>query len=365
MIGSLRSTLRRRRAALLAAASLFIASLATPLTSKEFEQQRVFTAEEQEIRRELREVFDRMGARAHVLPGTRLYLSDPFRSKYYNVNSLGLRGPEVQPKKKNGFNVMVMGASTVFGETTKADNQTIPALLERRLKESHPDRAVTVYNVGVPGYEFQREIDLAKRMWSILEPDLIIFYTGGNNVHVGYAQGYARIRPFTRADETTLLAKKSENYYVFYRMLRQIAVLAKPFGGADPRQIEANLADLVRGFAADAVSIDRYFQNKKIPVVFVFQPVLATKRHKTDIEVEIVRSNDRPGLDGFYRSFIREFKASKGVERLDVHDFTDAFDGLDEGIFYDTIHVNLAGNVIIADRLCELIEKKSFATNRK
>ncbi len=346
---------------------LCIVFVSSRLSAEDSFAQRVFTPEEQEVRRELKKVFDEMGARAHVLPGTRLYLSDPFRSKYYNVNSLGLRGPEIGPKKKNGFSVMVMGASTVFGDTTKADDQTIPALLENRLKERYPGRAITVHNLGVPGFEFQREIDLAKMFWERIAPDLVIFYTGGNNVHIGYERGYAQIRPFTREDETTLLAKKKENYYVFYRMLRQIAVqIRDPDGPADPKKrLAANRANLVRGFLDDASAIDRFFRAKKIPVLFVFQPVLVTKRHKTPIETETVRANGRPGLDDFYRNMIRDLRAEKGARNLDIQDFTDAFDGSDDGIYYDPIHVNLAGNRIIADRLFALIEEKRFLAAKK
>ena len=69
----------------------------------------------------------------------------------FETNSLGLRGPEpTQEASAAGLRVIVLGDDTVLG-ATHADDQTIPALLQRYLEESTAQK-VEVINAGVPGY---------------------------------------------------------------------------------------------------------------------------------------------------------------------------------------------------------------------
>ncbi len=357
---------------LLFAAAAFAADGAAiePLVSPEPLPNDIFTPEEVRIKKALQKEFDAMKARAFILRGTRLYLYEPHHSRYYNINSLGLRGGEPAPKKKNGFNIMVMGGSTVFGDWTKADDQTIPALLEKHLRSRHSGRDVAVYNLGVVGYEFQREIDLAKKFAERLEPDLVIFYHGGNNAFFAYSSGYFPVRVFTEEDETELVKKIGSDT----RLFRQLRMLRKRIYGESwerrsvpDAQKEANLSSFVRGYLGDAVEIDRYFRERGVPAIFVLQPILATRAGRTSREEEIARSSDkqRPGLADFYRDFYSGLMASKEAENLHIRDFSDAFNGHRGELYFDPIHVNLAGNRIIAEKLFELIEREGLMPPKK
>ncbi len=92
-----------------------------------------FTPEEIAIQREIMSVMNNVDGVAYIVSGTLLYLYKPLNSQYINFNSLGFRGSEVTPKGKNGFNIMVMGGSTVVGHS-QADHQTIPAYVEECLR---------------------------------------------------------------------------------------------------------------------------------------------------------------------------------------------------------------------------------------
>lgn len=329
-----------------------------------------FTPEEMAIKRALQKEFNAMKARAYIVRGTRLYLHEPHRSKYYNVNSLGLRGGEVEPKRKNGFNIMLLGGSTVFGDWTKADDQTIPALLQARLQGRYPGRAVTVYNLGVVGYEFQREIDLAKRYWKRLKPDLVLFYHGGNNAFLAYSSGYFPVRAFNKEDETILVKKIGSGVRLFeqLRMLRK-----RLYGEAWERRSvtedekRENLGSFVRGYREDAAAIARFFREEGVPVLFVLQPVLATRAGRTVREEGIAQSSERQRSDfaDFYRSFWDALEASREADGLEIHNFMDAFDEYEGELYFDPIHVNLAGNRIIADKLFGLIEEKGLIAEKK
>lgn len=325
----------------------------------------VFTDEEKKIQSALRKEFDNMGPKGHILRGTRLYLYYPYRSKYYNVNALGFRGGEVEPKKKNGFNVMVLGASTVFGDTTKADHQTIPALLERMLRERHPERTVNVYNLGIPGYEFQREVDLAKFLWKRLEPDLVIFYNGGNNLFVAYWSGYPSIRVFEEEDET-LMAKEIRGVTNLHRQLQRFRSAVRRRMPVTEERLRENRDSFVRGYLGDAVGIDRFFREKGVPVMFVLQPVLSSRQNKTEREGRIrhFAANAGPVVTEFYREAIKEMKASKDSSGLMLYDLSDAFDRHEGEIYFDEIHVNVEGNRIVAGRLFDLIEEQRILAGK-
>jgi lysophospholipase L1-like esterase len=64
------------------------------------------------------------------------------------LNSLGLRGPELGPRRADEIRVLVLGDSHVFGLGVKAE-ETLPAVLERQLRNAL-DVPVTCGNAGIP-----------------------------------------------------------------------------------------------------------------------------------------------------------------------------------------------------------------------
>lgn len=93
------------------------------------------------------------------------------RSVWLDVNSLGFRGPELDPQKFRP-RLLLLGDSVMFG----------PGLLER---ETIPGRlrglipAAEVINAAVPGLGTKEEVDLLDETWSEVRPDVVVlgFYT--------------------------------------------------------------------------------------------------------------------------------------------------------------------------------------------
>lgn len=98
------------------------------------------------------------------------------------TNSLGFRSPEVAvPKPAGTFRIVCVGGSTTFEVYADANEDTWPALLERRLKTRHP--RVEVVNAGVAG--FTLEHILHPGHWekvARLEPDLVHHFHATNDV---------------------------------------------------------------------------------------------------------------------------------------------------------------------------------------
>src|SRR4051794_370856 len=73
------------------------------------------------------------------------------------INSLGLRGPEISATKADGVvRVVVIGDSYTFGLGVD-ETESLPARLEARLNRDGTKR-VEVLNLGTPGYNSDQEL---------------------------------------------------------------------------------------------------------------------------------------------------------------------------------------------------------------
>ncbi|MGH7135668.1 MAG: SGNH/GDSL hydrolase family protein [Pirellulales bacterium] len=111
-----------------------------------------------------------------LTPGFRL------RSAVYemSINSLGLRGPEIDFHKPKGVRrIAVVGESSAFGYLV-SDGQEAARLLERKLRAR--GRSVEVVNGGVPGYNLFQSIVRYDEVLAPLEPDVVIAYLGWNDL---------------------------------------------------------------------------------------------------------------------------------------------------------------------------------------
>lgn len=87
------------------------------------------------------------------------------------INSLGLRGPEVLPKKPGDFRVLVLGDSFPFGIGVEAAETYVARLAE--LAPKNGPRVVTL-NGGVPGYGVPDALTFLEEYGLALEPDLVL-----------------------------------------------------------------------------------------------------------------------------------------------------------------------------------------------
>lgn len=310
--------------------------------------------------------FGRIGPKAYIMKGTLLYLYYPRRSKYLNINSLGFRGDRVKPKAKRAFHIAVLGGSTVFG-VRQADFQTIPHFLQDILRKKFTKRKVNVYNLGIEGYTIQREAALAERLAGSVKPDLVIFYHGWNDMSMAYHINYGDISPFDEEDETFFAKRQLEAPVqhaitgaagrVWNRMSGRKWWASPPGSNLDERK-----ALFLRGYLKTLRAALEVFQQKSIPVLFVIQPSLATRKNKTLREQGLSDSIDRryPGNMGFVSQCVAELRKSDAFREGVLLDVSDAFDGYDGEIYRDDVHVNEMGNKIAAERLAGIVQSGGY-----
>ncbi len=86
------------------------------------------------------------------------------------INALGLRGPELGPKREGELRLLALGDSLVYGQGV-ADDQTLPAHLERELGAPW-----TVVNAGHRAYDTAQEIGLLEELGEELAPDVVVLF---------------------------------------------------------------------------------------------------------------------------------------------------------------------------------------------
>jgi lysophospholipase L1-like esterase len=95
------------------------------------------------------------------------------------INSDGLRGPELGPKRPDDYRVLVLGDSVVAGfEVPYAE--TFTALMEERLQR-RLGVPVRVVNAGVRGYGTDQELLYYSERGRALEPDLVLLVFSTND----------------------------------------------------------------------------------------------------------------------------------------------------------------------------------------
>lgn len=100
------------------------------------------------------------------------------------INSRGFRTEEfAEVKPPELFRVICLGGSTtVIGRTNQ---ETYPALLEKKLRQNYPDLNLEVLNLGVSKYGTREVIAFAPRLLRY-RPDLAIKYNGANDLWWDY-----------------------------------------------------------------------------------------------------------------------------------------------------------------------------------
>jgi lysophospholipase L1-like esterase len=112
------------------------------------------------------------------------------------INSLGLRGPELAPRQPGELRVLFLGDSVVAGFEV-AQSETFTALLEAELRRRLP-QPLTVVNAGVRGYGTDQSLLWYRERGLALAPDLVVLVFSANDFDDNVTLHRPR-RPFGKA----------------------------------------------------------------------------------------------------------------------------------------------------------------------
>ena len=175
-------------------------SFGDTLNNIEYYASLAFSEDELKTAIKAREDLASIGRRVFGIPGTVIYRYKKVRTESFNFNSFGFRGEEPQKKEKNEYRIGLFGDSRILG-IYLAEKDTIPFVVQKRLQEEFTDRKITVFNIGIEGYELMRAIPFAELESEKLELDMAIFYSGTGDVNYSFERGNIDYMPFKTEED--------------------------------------------------------------------------------------------------------------------------------------------------------------------
>ena len=331
----------------------------------------VFSEKDWETALKFRKDLLSLGERREIVPGTLFYKYKPAKTESFNLNSFGYRGDEIKPKEKDEFRIIIFGDSRIFG-ILLADENTIPVALEKNLRETFPDKNIKVLNFGVEGLTLQRTADAAKHYYKELEPDIVLLYSGANDINEAYIFGWKEWEPFVenaplppafgeKPDEQ-LTAKIKLLNTIKLSLINDFSEFEKMFSKTDfaageiPSDKAGNLNSFIKKFPEKVEELCNYFNDRGVYAAYVISPVAQLNKPLTEIERHLLFRHESfsPGLNLFtQRSEEGIVKALTKNENIRIIDQSRVFEGIKDTVYYDGVHYTPEGSRLHAEKLSE------------
>lgn len=281
--------------------------------------------------------------------------------EHISINSKGFVGPEfTQQKSPNSFRVIALGDSCTFAggwyETTYS------GMLQSLLNSGSGGRRVEVINAGIPGYN--SEFALARLRDELLtyQPDLVSIYIGWNDLMKTNPSNPAATdqhRRLWKAINESYLVKAYAKLIFFY--LRPL--LMKPRVDENLKEHDAFANFVPAVYQANLETMMRTLKTQRIQIVLVTLPTVV-RAHMTEEEIEKAHvffpyfagaySLERfLSLHRAYNTVIKQVAAFYQVPLVDLDAIFDEYPKDD--LFYDTMHLSLKGNKVVADSMAPVM----------
>jgi lysophospholipase L1-like esterase len=273
-----------------------------------------------------------------------------------NINSNGFRGDEITKiKPDNTYRIIVVGGSTVMGNTATSDDTTITGALQHFLDNSNLPKNVEVINAGIGGAFSFTEVNFIKNSLINYSPDLLIIYDGWNDV--------------TR--ELSVMHEDSADYNLQTIILRKLIIkndfIKSPglflkiynnykFSMTESRNFNENgIDEKAELWKTRWMDICELGSKNNFDVVVTLQPLVGTGEKILTLEEKIYyKKYDHENLIPNYEKYGQKLDEMNNV-CTKVFDLRNAFDGQNDTIFHDSGHVGDKGNKIIAEKMHEII----------
>jgi len=291
-------------------------------------------------------------------PYTVFGLNPNFRSSTVNINSLGLRGPEIEPKKTGTLRIAVLGGSAVFGGEVANDNLTFCGRMEERLSSEMPGRKIEVINAGIPAYMSMQELILLENKLIELKPDIVIIFDGYNDCitslkresRPNYPWWFKEIEKVYSTSVTKLFLDKKLRKYrptkLLLNWLDERRAREKKEYAVDP--------EAVRYYARNLDMMCHLAASYGIKVIVASQPEIFFKSGLSDKERAFLSSGETNYFDTakIMCAEIRDQARDTALHNdLPYIDCSNCFSSEKGTIFIDEVHFNARGHAIIGSAL--------------
>jgi lysophospholipase L1-like esterase len=280
-------------------------------------------------------------------------------------NSLGLRNREVGPKAPGVVRVLVLGDSLVWSaETTTGALYT--EIAERTLNARPRAALVEVVNAGVPGYTTYQELQFLRLYGLAMEPDLVVLGFVFNDVYDPYLHRPTAARLLdrepaillhrfnTRAWPGWLFARSYLAHHTVFNARLAYEKLEGQRRFLFDRRDDFYLAWTPHGWEAAAARLRE------------MQALLAGRRFAIMIfpvieQVDALNDADRDYVL-YPQKRLNAICHALAVRCLDLTETLRAEGG--QRLFRDYVHLNSAGNDLVAVELVRLVETELMGLMR-
>ena len=268
----------------------------------------------------------------------------PGKNNNAYVNSMQFRAATelAIPKPPNIFRIFITGGSTAFGSGAPSQDKTIAGYLSEMLNRQ-PTSSVQyeVFTAANPAWASTHERIVIENRLSELEPDMILSFSGNNEVHWGLL-GRDVLWFRTYADEFFWGLVNTAYKIAWHTPMPEVVkVNTDP---VPPHLVAERLAKNVR-LSSYVLSL------KGIPYLFFLQPTLAvTKKILTEREHSFLHKKDY--FVKCYDEIDSRLKSVK-IDNFSFVNLSSVFDHVSgkEDIFIDSYHFGDKGNELVAGRI--------------
>ncbi|HJR16684.1 MAG TPA: hypothetical protein VJ808_07505 [Gemmatimonadales bacterium] len=302
-----------------------------------------------------------------------LWRARPFPGRLINVDSSGLRETPGSRCGAGAYQVYTFGGSTLWG-WGEPDSGTLGAHIQGELAGTHPG-PVCVRNFAQLGSNSTQDlIQLLRELQAGRTPDLVIFYSGVNEIIPPYGYGEAGthfdLRVVAARVEAALDQSQSAGrglrtwiagsslWHLASKVGKAARTPGQPGGGpagAGGPFVSQRLADaIVRTFLTNIVALDAVAGRYGFSYEVFWQPNALVGHKPLTREEHAMRAQE--GITPLLRLVYSQMSCV-AARHQQVHDLTDVFAGESALVYLDWNHVNSPGNRVIARAIAQTISR--------
>jgi lysophospholipase L1-like esterase len=265
------------------------------------------------------------------------------------------RREEYLPKPKGTYRVFITGGSTAYGSGAPSDDATVAAQLERLLNE-RLERSTKLHfeviNTAYPAWSTTQERILIETRLVDLAPDLIVMFSGNNDVHWAAIEK-RDVRNFWSYADRHFFRVLTEAYQDAAGTVLPDVETIDPERPSCQRVASTALSNVSGASHAARLAGARLF--------FALQPnIFSTRKALSPREVRIWNNQKNRGNHRYWAECYAALRASlrngRGFQFLDLSEAFGQFPKSAE-VFIDSYHFNTAANREVAEKLFAFIEQ--------
>jgi lysophospholipase L1-like esterase len=294
----------------------------------------------------------------------------PWHGKYFNndEHTTGVwrrtdNTDDSRCKDRTRFEVWIFGGSTVYG-TGVPDSATLPSFLSRELN-SQLRECVEVENFGNESYVTTQElILLSQQLKRGSKPDIVVFYDGFNDAHIGMraadpAGTHYGLETIKERVEGSLRGRIDFVHRSY--TVRFIGAVRQFFGRKSISESEsdwpARASSVVNLYEANHNMANALGQSYHFKFYGFWQPMLFFgHKHLVPFEAQIARVDSANNRRLDPRPIIAAYQEAATRSSNTFAFLGDVFDSVSDPIYIDEAHLGPHGNELVARAIAKYIE---------